>query len=233
MIYMATHTYWIPKNHDALHEQANCTWGYFSQQRERMGLASTTPQGQWIDEEFYPKLNHFNNVFLDWKDPAERAPVKTVKLREAEEAFKPAYRHLYTGFLKSNPLVTDSDLLEMSLPQRRQHVSNQTAALPSSFPVADVVLHGPGRVEFRIHDSATSRKAKPAGIHGVEIKWAILDVPPVEIGDMTQTSFFTKSPFILDFDFLLRGKTLYFVLCWENTRSEKGPWGRIQAAIIP
>jgi hypothetical protein len=198
-----------------------------------MGLASTTPQGQWIDEEFCPKLNHFKDVFLKWVDPIKRSPAKIIKLQEAEKVFKPAYRYLYTGFLKSNPLVTDSDLLEMGLPQRRQHVSNHTPPLPHSYPKADVRLPTPGRIEFRIYDSATSRKAKPPGIHGVEIKWAILDAPPVNVDEMTQTSFFTQSPYILDFNFSLRGKTVYFCLCWENTRSKRGPWGGIQHAIIP
>jgi hypothetical protein len=30
-----------------------------------------------------------------------------------------------------------------------------------------------------------------------------------------------------------RGKTVYFCLCWENNRGEKGPWSEIVFAVIP
>jgi hypothetical protein len=43
----------------------------------------------------------------------------------------------------------------------------------------------------------------------------------------------THTPFTLEFDENERGKTIYFCLCGENTRGEKGPWSEIQNAIIP
>ncbi|MDR2449817.1 MAG: hypothetical protein LBD52_07660 [Prevotellaceae bacterium] len=231
---MATHTYWIPRNHRVLRNQANQTANYLSdpQHRERMGFNPTTPQGRWVDDEFYPKFHDFIDMYLEWENPSERTTVKTLRLREAESGFKAVYRQLYTGFLKANPLVTDNDLVSMGLPKRRQHVSNHTPPLPNSYPKATVTLREAARIEFRIRDSASARRAKPAGVHGVEIKWDILDRPPVNISDMIHTALFTKSPFILDVDYQLRGKTLYFALRWESTRGENGVWSEIRHTII-
>jgi hypothetical protein len=224
----------MPKNHNALRKLAIQTANYLSdpEHRQRMGLAPTTPQGAWIDQNFYPKCHLFIDVFLDWLNPAERTSVKTVRLHEAENDFKPSYRQLYIGLLKANPLVTDQDLLGMGLPVRRQHLSNHTHALPNSYPKALITLPVVARVEIRVRDSAGVRRAKPPGVHGVEIKWGILDKPPVNIDELTQSSLFTKSPFILDFEHHLRGKSLYFALRWESTRGEKGAWSNIEHTII-
>jgi hypothetical protein len=86
---------------------------------------------------------------------------------------------------------------------------------------------------LHFHDWGNKRKAKPADVHGARIRWAILDAPPRNVEDLRQSSFATHSPFMLEFDESKRGNTLYFVLCWEITRGEKGVWGEIGYAIIP
>ena len=82
-------------------------------------------------------------------------------------------------------------------------------------------------------DSANEARAKPAGQHGAEILWAILDAPPAHLGDLVHSAFDTHSPYTLSFDESERGKTVYFALCWENTRGEKGPYSPIESAIVP
>ncbi|MDR3235698.1 MAG: hypothetical protein LBT48_03095, partial [Prevotellaceae bacterium] len=78
-----------------------------------------------------------------------------------------------------------------------------------------------------------TKKAKPAGVHGAEIRWAIRDEPVVDVEDLTNSSFDTRTPFTLEFKGHERGQTVYFCLCWENTTGEKGPWSEIVGAIIP
>ena len=85
--------------------------------RERMGFGSSTPYGQWLDADFWPKFSDFSAAFNDWRNPAERAHLKTDALAAAEKVFVPTYRQLYTGMLKGNPLVTDVDLDAMGLPK--------------------------------------------------------------------------------------------------------------------
>ena len=51
---MATHQDWMHSNHAGLFEQVVQTWNYIIApgNRERMGLASGTPQGAWFDSAF-------------------------------------------------------------------------------------------------------------------------------------------------------------------------------------
>ncbi|MDR0743629.1 MAG: hypothetical protein LBF05_04640, partial [Tannerella sp.] len=68
---------------------------------------------------------------------------------------------------------------------------------------------------------------------GVEIRWAILSAPPGSIDELIHSSFVIHTPFTLTFDESERGKKVYFILRWENTRGQKGPWSEIVSAVIP
>jgi hypothetical protein len=88
-------------------------------------------------------------------------------------------------------------------------------------------------VEVDFFDAETGQKAKPKGVHGVEIKWRMLDIPPSTVEELIYSAFDTRTPFTLEFEENERGRTIYFALRWENTRGEKGPWSDISSAIIP
>jgi hypothetical protein len=233
---MATRPDWLPQNHEALYNQALQTYNYLTvnhgANRERMGFATGTAQGDWLDNDFIPLFEAFETAFADWKDPAERTQTKTIKLAEAEDAFKPAYRKLYTGFLRESPLVTDDDLNSMGLPKRSS--GRTPAPVATTYPDFDVDSSVIRRLTIHFYDQGSKKsKAKPAGQHGAEIRWAILPAPPTTLGDLINSSFDTHTPFTLSFDENQRGQTVYFCLCWENTRGEKGPWSEIVSAIIP
>jgi hypothetical protein len=231
---MTTTADWQPQNHEALCDQGLQTGNYLSDpmNRDRMGFEPMTPQGHWLDTDFQPKFNAFAAAFNDWKDPATRTPLKTALLKDTEKVFREAYRYLYTGFLKSSPLVTNMDLLAMGLPERHSGGGAPTPP-PTTFVAATVTPVGPGVIEIHFRDKGSDHKAKPAGVHGAEIAWAILDTPPVNWSALTHSSFDTHTPFRLSFENEQRGQTIYFALRWENTTGEKGPWDEIQSAIIP
>jgi hypothetical protein len=86
-------------------------------------------------------------------------------------------------------------------------------------------------VHFR--DAGSDRRGKPAHAHGVELRRAILDNPPQSVEDLTKSAFDTASPYTFKFDEAERGKALYICPCWENSRGEKGPFGKIVKAIVP
>jgi hypothetical protein len=194
-----------------------------------MGLSGIQ---DWIDNEFQPKFTAFSAAVDDWRDDAERTKVKMIRLKDSEAAFIPVYRTLYNGFLKRNPLVSDADLAAMGLPNRYRG-SYAPVGIPSTYPEVEVDSSVLRRLTLHFHDWGSIHKAKPAGVHGARICWAILDAPPRDADDLLQSSFATHSPFMLEFHEPQRGNTLYFVLCWENTRGEKGMWGEIGHAIIP
>jgi hypothetical protein len=152
---MTAHQDWLPKNHEALNNQANLTFNYLLDplNRDRMGFAYGMPQGQWLDTDAVPKWQAFNAAFNDWLDPSERTQNKTLKLAEAEDAFKPAYRKLYTGLLKDNPLVTDDDLNRMALPTRHS----------GRHPAPDYSLLRPGEQEVEGQAGRAARRGNPLG----------------------------------------------------------------------
>jgi hypothetical protein len=77
------------------------------------------------------------------------------------------------------------------------------------------------------------RGAKPYGVRGAEIRWAILPAPPTSQDDLVHSEFDTRTPYIFQFDIPQAGKTLYVCARWENTTGQKGPWSEIVSAIIP
>jgi hypothetical protein len=106
-------------------------------------------------------------------------------------------------------------------------------AAPTSFPEAETDTSVIRLVRIHFWDSVTKKRRKPHGVHGAEIRWAILDHPPKSVAELINSSFDTASPFTLTFDETDRGKRLYFCLRWETNTNLKGPDGEIYSAIIP
>ncbi|MDR1862776.1 MAG: hypothetical protein LBQ67_02525 [Treponema sp.] len=84
-------------------------------------------------------------------------------------------------------------------------------------------------------DKGSARRGKPADVHGIEVRWAFLDKPPLDIKtEFTQSSFDTKSPLILNFEEFDRGKRIYLAGRWEISREGiKGEFGDIVSAVVP
>jgi hypothetical protein len=188
----------------------------------RMGL---TGMQTWITGTLQPAFVAFRTAFENWKNPSERTTVRTAVLRDTEAAFVPLYRHLYTGLLKNNPLVTDADLVTMGMPER-SNAGRKASSVSKESPNAFVKTPNPGIVEIFFG-------TKPHGMRGAEICWALLDKPPLNWTELIHSSFNTASPLRLSFDGNQRGRRLYFAIRWENTRGEKGPWSEIQDTVIP
>jgi hypothetical protein len=226
---------WLPKNHEGLYDQSNLTFNYLMEpaNRDRFGFTPSSPQGQWLDEKAMPLWARFSSAFTDWLDPAHRTPGKTVTLLDAEKAFKPVYREVYNGFLRDNPLVTGLDLTNMGLPQRSSGERHPTPVADES-PECEIdtnVIRC--LIIYFFARGHKHKKGKLTGQHGGEFLWAILDAPPTSISDLTNSSFDTHSPIKFTFDENQRGKTFYFVVRWENTTGQKGPWSAIYSVVIP
>jgi hypothetical protein len=197
-----------------------------------MGLAPDSTQGVWFDTVFSPAFNDYGAAYVAWINPADRTPGIITKLEESEAVLKPLYRKLYTGTLKDSPVVTNFDLQEMGLPKRHTG-GNTPAPVATTYPAFSLDTSVIRCLTVHFHDQDSTSKAKPAGQHGAEIRWAVLDAAPTVLDDLSHSSFDTRSPFTLTFDEDQRGKTVYFALCWENTRGEKGKYSPIASAIIP
>ena len=223
---------WLSKNHHAIYDQAVQTMDYLlaSGNIARMGLGGIQT---WIDASLRPAFNACVEAFVQWENPAERTSSKMASLKTAEKNFTVLYRRLYTGILKNNPLVSNADLTSMGFPERGG--DRRRTSKPKTSPACSVHLPGPGLVEFRYRNGSLTNpsRAKPYGVHGAEIAWAILDARAVDWSQLTHSIFSTASPVRLSFSGEQRGQSLYFAMRWENTRGEKGPWNEIQGVLIP
>jgi hypothetical protein len=226
-------TDWLPKNHEDLFDQLQQIWTYISEQENRMRMGLDGKVSSWLDTEFANDLYAFTSAFEAWKDKSNRTPRITQRLKETEVKMRPTYRILYTGFLKENPFVTNEDLNAMGLPLRLEGRHPEPVPIPLSVPSATIEPGSAGVLIIHFRDGDSKSRAKPKGIHGVEILWAILDEVPKDWSLLTNRSFDTRTPLRLSFDGLQRGKSFYCTLRWENTRGEKGPWSDILFAIIP
>jgi hypothetical protein len=199
-----------------------------------MGFVETGLQGKWFDTVFSPSYLAYEKTMVAWRDPARRTEAVLAAMVDAEKKFITIYRELYNAWLKSSPLVTNEDLVTMGLPKRHSGTP-MPAPVPTTWPTAVVNMPAQRRIKIDFDDSSGAHKrAKPEGVHGAEIRWAVFKAPQeVTLKELTHSSFDTRTPFILDFEEEERGHAFYFAMRWENTRGEKGPFSPIQEAIIP
>ena len=185
--------------------------------------------GVWLDG-VKAKHTTWKERYQQYLPSITRTPLITFEKNEARKALEKDLRMLVRN-LQSNPKVTADNLrsLGIALPN-----ANRTPApVPTNYPdfTTDSSMIRRLTVHFRDHDSTNN--AKPKGVHGAEIRWAIRDTAPAGVKELGNSAFDTRTPFTLEFDDTERGKTVYFCLRWENTRSEKGPWSEIVSAIVP
>ena len=107
------------------------------------------------------------------------------------------------------------------------------AASPTTRPICQVDTSQRLRHTIDFTDESTpTRKAKPAGVMGVEIWVKIGAPPPVDPSELTFLAVDTRTPYTTDFDGADGGKQAHYMLRWVNTRGETGPWSETATATI-
>jgi hypothetical protein len=177
-----------------------------------------------------PLIMRYETALTKAHDP-NRGKADVRAKNDARNLLKKETRQYVNEFLKYNPRIHDEDRVRIGLPVYDRKPT--PVGTPETMPLVVVKILAPGVLEFNVKDSKSRRKAKPAGIHGFEVRWAILDAPPLNWEQLAYSSFATHTPLRLSFSGNERGKTLYFALRWENTRGVKGPWTEIMNTIIP
>jgi hypothetical protein len=176
-----------------------------------------------------PMIMAYENALTKAEDP-NRGKADVRAKNEARDALKKATRKYVKEHLEYNSAITNEDR-GMGLPV---HDTQPTRVrIPDTLPLPTVKYASAGALEFHVIDSASGRKAKPAGVQGFEMSWVISDTPPADWSQLAHSSFCTRTPLRLSFSGNERGKTLFFATRWENTRGEKGPWSEIMSVIIP
>jgi hypothetical protein len=148
----------------------------------------------------------------------------------ARKALEEKIRTL-AGFRLKNPVITDAERIALGLRARDRKPSN--IPVPKSRPELDIDVVDFRRLKILFHDMDTGSRAKPYGINGAIIAYAVLDTPPADRSVLTHSVLATRTPYTLEFAEEERGKTVYVAVCWQNEKGETGPWSEIESAIVP
>jgi hypothetical protein len=135
------------------------------------------------------------------------------------------------NFRLKNPIITDAQRILLGL--RVHDTTPTTIPPPTRRPKLDVEVLDVRRLKVVFQDMDSTSKAKPYGVNGAVILYAVLDTPPAEPESLTHSVLATHTPFTLEFTEAERGRTVYITICWQNEKGEKGPWSEIESAIIP
>jgi hypothetical protein len=187
---------------------------------DQMEVESIQPlQTQWVEK------------YALTLDPATHTTPAVNAKNNARKVYEGAIRKFINEFETYNRYITDDQRLAIGLPVHK--TTHTPVPVPSTIPEFTVDTSVIRDLTIHFQDKDSKSKAKPFGVHGAEILWAILPAAPTRIAELLRSGFDTNSPFTLKFDEEDRGKTVYFALRWENTRGEKGELSAINSAIVP
>jgi len=83
-----------------------------------------------------------------------------------------------------------------------------------------------------VDEATPTRRAKPAGVRGVQIWVKIGDPAPVDPSELTYLGTDTRTPYLTTFDGVDANKVAHYMLRWESTRGEVGPWSETGSATV-
>ena len=226
---------WVVRSHVKFHAQVKLTMDYLLTNRVALGYAATTLAGKWLDDVFVPAYLNYDTCYKAWENPATRTRPASLMLVNAQKDFMVHYRKLYEA-LKAATYVDDNALVNMGFPARNTK-SKEKSPVETMFPLCTVDTSLPTRLIFhffsRLENEQKTKRGKPKGQQGAELRFVISDVPIVDYEDLIHSAFDTNSLLPLEFAGHDRGKVVYFALRWENSRGEKGPFSPIMSVVIP
>jgi hypothetical protein len=146
---------------------------------------------------------------------------------------KKAIEHFAAYQVRFNEKMSETQRHEL-LGVRTWHPGRRIE-VPGTVPELSVRLGHLREIILEYKDLGAERNGKPDKVHGIEIRWAFLDRPPVDVeAELFNSAFDTRHPFRITFKEEDRGKTVYFAARWEIEREGgKGKFGPVTSAIVP
>jgi hypothetical protein len=176
-------------------------------------------------------LNAYEAAYTTAQNP-NRGKADVLHKNKTHKALEAAVRVYVKAYLVNNPAVTDEDKVAMGLPVYSH--THHPVPVPHTSPQLFIDTGTRRRLIITYKDEGSEHRGKPRGVHGVEVRWAILDHPPADLKELINSAFDTNPPLTLEFEEHERGKHVYLCGRWEIQREgEKGPDGAIEEAIIP
>ncbi len=154
--------------------------------------------------------------------------------RQAKDAARRAFEDVIRPLVRRLQASADVDdderaLLKITIPD----TTPTPVGPPETRPVVSVDTSQRLRHTISFADEATpTRKAKPSGVRGAQLWVKIGDPAPVDPSELTFLAIDTRTPYVTDFDGADANKVAHYMLRWENTRGEPGPWSETASATI-
>ncbi len=148
----------------------------------------------------------------------------------ARSAFEGVIRPL-VGVLQASAEVDDGEraALGITVPD----TTPTPVGPPTSRPVVKVDTAQRLQHTIAFQDELTpTSKAKPAGVRGAQIWVKIGDPAPTDPNELTYLATDTRTPYATTFDGADANKVAHYMLRWESTRGETGPWSETASATI-
>ncbi|MDR2797649.1 MAG: hypothetical protein LBB80_04835 [Treponema sp.] len=127
--------------------------------------------------------------------------------------------------------ITAEDRLDLGLHVRDTTFNHHPA--PKSRPDTDVEPSGKYRHTVIAFHSAIGKREKPADAHGVRYAWQLGGTAPARSEDLPKSKFSHKTIEQFLWDSSDQGKPVYYTTCYENSKSDQGPWSAIVTTIVP
>jgi hypothetical protein len=133
--------------------------------------------------------------------------------------------------MQADPVVKDSDKAAMGITV--PDTTPTDVVPPITRPVVSVDTSQRLRHTIHFADEATpTSKAKPPGVRGAQIWMKVGDPPPGDPGELVYVATDTRTPHTIDFAGADALKNAHYMVRWENTRGEVGPWSETATATI-
>jgi hypothetical protein len=148
---------------------------------------------------------------------------------EARAAYVAAIRPLVRR-LQASSVVTDAEKASLGITVAQ---TPSPIGPPTTMPIVSIECGNRLQQTLRFVDSATpTKKAKPAGVLGVEIWNKVGTTPPTGETDLRFVAVDTSAPYVMSFDSADGGKTNYVWMRWVSPTGERGPWSEQAQATI-
>ena len=150
---------------------------------------------------------------------------------EARTTFEGALR---TAAQKVHVTAKSDNSLRAAVGLPSRSGTRTTVGAPTTRPIGRLAVAGPRTLVLHFTDELTpNRSIKPQGVRGCEIYVFIGEQPPADPAGYTFLGLDTRTPFTHEHQHADAGKTVSYVLRWQNNKGEPGPFGRMVTAKIP
>jgi hypothetical protein len=153
------------------------------------------------------------------------------KKNEARAVAETAVRGFVNYHVNGNPKVTDDQRKVCGLPIYDRTMT--PSPVPDMFPVGtEVSQPAKARIKIKTVDSKLKKKAKPPGVHGIELAYVVGPKPAEHVREMTHSLFSTRTTIVVQLTDEESAEYFSFFMRYENTRGEKGPWSPVYHVVV-